>query len=361
MNLSELQEVVAALGEHKYRAGQIFDWLHKKFLTDFAKAENLPLSLREKLKAYPLYNAEIIKRVESKDGTVKSLHKLHDGLSVESVLMNYKHGKSICISTQAGCRMGCKFCASGATGLERNLRPSEMLMALQTAVAFGESLHGASLHEEVALRAVNKEHPESSPRLINNIVLMGCGEPLDNYDNVLRFIELISDPAGFGLGKRHITLSTCGLIPEIYRLTAEQKQINLAISLHAPNDKIREKLMLITKAYPLKDLLRACSFYTKQTSRRITFEYAMIHKINDTAANARELSALLKGMLCHVNLIPVNDGYGSFIKSKPADIKTFARILQNNRIPVTIRRSLGADIQAACGQLRNNGSEEKIL
>ncbi|MCL1878104.1 MAG: 23S rRNA (adenine(2503)-C(2))-methyltransferase RlmN, partial [Defluviitaleaceae bacterium] len=257
----------------------------------------------------------------SSDETVKFLTRLNDDALVESVLMRYKHGNSVCISTQAGCKMGCKFCAS-ATAFQRNLTAGEYCLQVYNA----------------------------DP--VKNVVLMGCGEPLDNFDSTLRFIELITHEKGKNLSARHITVSTCGLVPQIYALAEHGLQINLAISLHAPTDELRTKFMPIAKKYPLGELLSACRFYAKKTHRRITYEYALAAGQNDSPDHAQKLAKILHGQLCHVNLIPINPARGDFSPTPPHEIKKFAAVLAKKNIPVTVRRNLGSDINAACGQLR---------
>jgi 23S rRNA (adenine2503-C2)-methyltransferase len=314
--------------EPKYRAAQIFEWLHKKNVQTFAEMQNLPNNLREELDAkFSITTAEVIETQISSDGTTKFLTELN-GAYAESVLMRYKHGNSVCISTQAGCKMGCKFCASGASGFERNFIAAEYCAQVYNAAP------------------------------VKNIVLMGCGEPLDNFDETVRFIELITHPSGANVSGRGITVSTCGLVPQIYALAEKQLQITLAISLHAPTDEIREILMPIAKTYPLCEVISACRNYAEKTRRRLTFEYALASGINDSAANAKSLAKLLQGLLCHVNLIPINKTSAdfSFFFNRTAD--TFAKILQENGITTTIRRSLGGEINAACGQLRSRYAQE---
>ncbi|MEE0674899.1 MAG: 23S rRNA (adenine(2503)-C(2))-methyltransferase RlmN, partial [Ruminococcus sp.] len=279
--------------------------------------------------------ATIEKKLESRyDKTVKYLFAFNDGEKVEAVVMSYRHGRSICISTQVGCKMGCTFCATGQSGFSRNLTASEMLAQI-----------------EAAQRDLNVR--------ISNVVLMGMGEPLDNFDNVLRFIELASSEGGLNIGARHITLSTCGIVPKIYELAARKLQINLAVSLHAPNDEIRRKTMPVANAYPMNELLKACRDYFGATGRRVTFEYSMISGVNDSDDNARELAQRLSGMGCHVNLIPVNTVEGTgYKKSDIKRQKSFINILAEKNITATVRRTLGSDINASCGQLRRKHSNE---
>jgi len=324
MNLAELEGLVTSLGQPAYRAGQIFSWLHQKNAAAFSEMSNLSKVLREQLEACcHIASAKVVKTLESKnDTTAKYLLALNDGVKIESVLMTYSHGNTACVSTQAGCKMGCSFCASGAD-FARDLTAGEMCAQVY---------------------AMQKR--------VNGIVLMGCGEPLDNFDAVIRFIELISHPQGLNIGQRHITLSTCGLVPQIQKLAQLKMQITLAISLHAPTDHVRQQFMPVAKRYPLRQLMLACRQYIKATNRRITFEYALAKGINDDPAQARELIALLRGINCHVNIIPINKARGDFYPPPRREVQAFADILQEGRIQTTIRRSLGADVDAACGQLR---------
>ncbi len=340
MNIQELEAFLAKLEEPKFRGRQIFDWLHQKQADSFGEMTNLSKALREKLaEQAKLSGVEMVQKLVSQaDGTRKYLFALENGSVIESVLMKYEYGNTVCISTQAGCRMGCRFCASTIDGVERSLTAGEMLSQVY---------------------AIQKDCGER----VNGVVLMGSGEPLDNYDNVLKFLRLINDPKGQNMGQRHITLSTCGLVDKIYELAEENLQITLAVSLHAPNDAIRNQTMPISKVYPMNRLLQACRDYVNQTKRRITFEYAMIQGLNDSDDAARELAGKLRHMLCHVNLIPVNDvKERSFVKSSDDRVKRFAGILQENGIETTVRRRLGSDINAACGQLRRGymKKEQKI-
>lgn len=328
MNISELEQYLADIGQPKFRAKQIFDWLHKKAAASFDEMTNLPSQLRESLSAdCYIANCEIECRFESKlDETVKYLFKLHDGMYIESVLMKYHHGYSICISTQVGCRMGCSFCASTMGGLQRSLTASEMLSQIMTA------------QRDRGIR-------------ISNVVLMGMGEPMDNFDNVMRFLELVGDPAGLGIGMRHISLSTCGHVDGIYKLMERDLQLTLSISLHAPTDEIRSGMMPINKRWGIDELITACKRYTDRTHRRISFEYAVIKDVNDSDECARALHSLLKGMLCHVNLIPANEVDGR--EHKRSDrVHQFCDTLNRLGLNATVRRTLGADIAASCGQLR---------
>ncbi len=336
MNLQEMEAFLVGLGEPKFRAKQLFDWVHAKQVDSFAEMTNLSKALREKLeREAKLGGVEIVRRlVSQEDGTRKYLFALENGSVIESVLMKYEHGNTVCISTQAGCRMGCKFCASTLDGVERSLTAGEMLSQVY---------------------AIQKDCGER----VHGVVLMGSGEPLDNYENVLKFLRLINDPKGQNMGQRHITLSTCGLVDKIYDLAEEGLQITLAVSLHAPNDEIRAQTMPIAKAYDMDSLLAACRAYAERTKRRITFEYAMIHGLNDSDENARELAGRLRHSLCHVNLIPVNPvKERAYERSGEDRIRRFADILEKNGIETTVRRRLGSDIAAACGQLRRSHRQE---
>ncbi len=326
---NEIEALVVELGEPKFRATQLFSWLQSG-VTSFDGMTNIPKSLREKLASVGyIANAEIEHKFESQlDETVKFLFKMNDGLNIESVLMKYQHGYSICISTQVGCRMGCSFCASTINGLDRSLTASEMLAQIMAA-------------------------EKSCGVRISNIVLMGMGEPFDNYDNVLRFLRLVSHESGLNIGMRHISLSTCGKVDGIYRLMEERLQLTLSVSLHAPNDKIRTSIMPINRKWSVDELLTACRDYIRTTGRRISFEYAMIKDVNDTDACANELADKLRGMLCHVNLIPANEvRENDYVRSDAARLARFKDILERRGITTTVRRTLGADISASCGQLR---------
>ena len=337
MNTAELEDLLKDLGEPKFRAKQIFDWLHAKQVDSFEEMTNLSKGLREKLAETASINGvEIVRKLVSQiDGTRKYLFALSDGAIIESVLMKYEHGNTVCISTQVGCRMGCKFCASTLDGVERGLTAGEMLSQIYAIQKdCGERVHGT--------------------------VLMGSGEPLDNYDNVVKFLRLINDPKGQNMGQRHITLSTCGLVDKMYDLAEEDLQITLAVSLHAPNDGIRTQTMPIAKVYSMEKLLQACRDYADKTKRRITFEYALIHGVNDGDEHAWELVKKLRDMLCHVNLIPVNDvKERNYVKSTADRVKRFAGILNENGVETTVRRKLGSDIDAACGQLRRSHMKEQ--
>lgn len=338
MTLSELTENLTEAGLPKYRASQVYRWLHRG-AEDFSQMSDLPETLRSELsEEYEIAWAQIeLKRI-SKDGTVKYLFRMNDGEYVESVLMKYHHGYSICVSTQVGCKMGCSFCATGKGGYCRDLTASEILSQIQ---------------------AAQKDTGER----ISNIVLMGMGEPLDNYENVLRFLELVSSPEGMNIGMRHISLSTCGLVDKIYDLADRKLQLTLSVSLHAPNDEIRSQTMPVNRRWNMEALLKACKYYSDTTGRRISFEYAMIQGINDMDWCARELAGRLKGILSHVNLIPVNDVTGTgYQKSDVSRQKRFISILESHGVTATVRRTLGSDIEASCGQLKGqhkggNGNE----
>lgn len=324
----ELEAIIAELGEKKFRASQVFGWLAKG-VTGFDEMKNIPAALRADLEErFYIGIPEAVRRQTSKDGTVKCLFEFADGTQVESVFMKYEYGNSICISSQSGCRMGCTFCASTMDGLDRSLTGGEML---------GQVL---------AMRKLTGED-------IGHVVVMGMGEPFDNYDELSRFIRLIHDKKGYDLGLRNITVSTCGLIPKIRNFAVDFPQVNLAVSLHAPNQQLRERTMPVAKKYGYDDLIRACREYTELTGRRITFEYAVIDGVNDSTACAKELASRLKGWLSHVNLIPLNEVSGREYKTANGkSVAAFKKILENNGVAVTVRRTLGSDIDAACGQLR---------
>ena len=330
LTYEELQNEIMVLGEPKFRAGQIFDWTHNKQVDSIEKMSNLSKAFREKLKEkYEFTSLKCARMQESaSDGTKKFLFELADGNYVESVFMKYHHGNSVCISSQVGCRMGCKFCASTLDGLERNLLPGEMLDQIYRIAAItGEK--------------------------ISNIVVMGTGEPLDNYDNLLKFIHLLNDERGMNLSQRNITVSTCGIVPKIKALAEEKLQITLALSLHAPTDEKRKALMPIANSYSLNEVMDACRFYFDKTGRRVSFEYALVSGVNDRDEEVSELTRLLKGMNCHINLIPVNPIKEREFKSTDRlRVLEFQKKLEKNGINVTIRREMGRDIDGACGQLR---------
>lgn len=336
LDLQELKQWMKENGEKEFRAKQVIDWIYKE-VWSFSEMSNLSKATIEKLeKSFYIGIPEIIETYSSKrEDTRKHLFLLKDGNVIESVVMKYKHGNSICVSTQIGCKMGCKFCASTIGGIVRNLTSGEIL---------GQIIKAQSELKE----------------RISNVVLMGSGEPLDNFENVLKFIYDVNSEHGLNIGQRHITLSTCGIVPKIKKLADLNLQITLAISLHAPSDEIRKQTMPIANAYTVKELLEACDYYIEKTNRRITFEYALVKGFNDTKENAEELSKILKGMLCHVNLIPINEINESTLKkSNMEEINKFKDILMKNGIETTIRREMGLDINAACGQLRRSYLEKK--
>ena len=336
--MEELKSLLEEWGEKPFRASQIFGWLHEKRVSAYEEMTNISKVLREKMEEVcELTTITEIDRLESVDGTKKFLFELADGQAIESVLMKYHHGNSVCISSQAGCRMGCKFCASTLGGLVRNLKASEML---------------EQIYEIERITGEN----------VSNVVVMGTGEPMDNYDNFIRFVRILSAKEGKNISVRNITVSTCGIVEGIKRLAEENLPLTLALSLHAPNDEIRKQLMPVANKYKLEEVLATCDFYYEKTSRRITFEYSLVEGINDSEACAKELSARLRGKNCHVNLIPVNPiKERNFRKSREAAIQNFKNIHEKNRINVTIRREMGSDINAACGQLRRSHSTKDTV
>lgn len=337
-DLTELtDEFKNELGLPAFRAKQVYKWLSEG-VSSFDEMTNISKEMRNNLSnTYYISVATIEKKLVSVyDKTVKYLFSFNNGECVESVVMNYRHGYTICISTQVGCKMGCTFCATGQSGFSRNLAPSEMLAQIHSA------------QKDLGIR-------------ISNIVLMGMGEPLDNYDNVMKFLRLVSSEDNINIGMRHISLSTCGLVDRIYQLEKEKLQLTLSVSLHAPNDEIRSRTMPVNKRYPIDELLKACRHYANATSRRISFEYAMISGVNDSDDCAKELASKLKGMLCHVNLIPVNPVKGTgYRKSAIERQQAFIKILGRYGITATVRRTLGSDINASCGQLRRQVSDSRI-
>ena len=332
------EELTAQLKSHGYpafRAKQIREWLDRG-VTDFEQMTNLPKDLRQKLaEIYTVPGVTILRKLVSAiDGTVKYLFQLDDGETVESVLMQYKHGWSQCLSTQVGCKMGCTFCATGMGGFIRNLSAAEMIGQIEAA------------QQDTGVR-------------VSSIVLMGMGEPLDNYEQVVRFLRMLGEEGGVHIGMRHISLSTCGVVPGIYRLMEEQIPLTLSISLHAPNDEIRSRSMPVNRRWPMEELLRACRDYIDATGRRISFEYAMIDGVNDSDAHAAELADRLRGMLCHVNLIPVNAVEGKAQRRSSRErIQAFMNVLEKKGINATVRRTLGSDINASCGQLRRKQDQQ---
>jgi 23S rRNA (adenine2503-C2)-methyltransferase len=330
LNFSEILEEMKLIGEKSFRAKQIYNWLHIEKAVSFDEMTNLPLSLRGKLDERFIINSlETVKKLQSKkDGTIKYLFKTQDKNHIESVVTNYAHGKSQCISTQVGCKMGCAFCASGIAGFVRNLTAAEMLMQVYAA--------------------------ERDLGNISSIVLMGIGEPLDNYDNVIRFLSLLSDKDGRNMSLRHVSVSTCGIVPKIYELADMKTGITLSVSLHAPTDSKRSEIMPINRTYKINDLMKACKYYTEKTGRRISFEYAVIDGVNDRKEDAEALEKLLSGGLYHLNLIPINNVDETSFKTTRGNAERFAAVLNKSGINTTVRRTLGNDINAACGQLRRS-------
>lgn len=337
MSLSELEEALKELSLPAFRAKQIYRWI-RQGVDSFDQMSNLPKTLRESLcNIFEIRGVKIKKRLESKvDDTVKYLYELYDGECIESVLMKYHHGYTVCISSQVGCRMGCSFCASGIDGLFRNLSAGEMLAQVEMA------------GKDNGVR-------------ISNVVMMGMGEPLDNFDNTIKFLKLVSDEQGLGIGLRHISVSTSGVVPKIYELTELGLPVTLSISLHAPTDDIRNKIMKVNRAYPTKELLEACKSHIEKTGRRISFEYALIDGVNDTDECVKILAKRLKGMLCHVNLIPANPvKENSFERPNDKKVRHFCDALCSLGINTTVRRTLGADIEASCGQLRRKETKNTL-
>jgi len=336
LTLAELKKWMKDNGEKEFRAKQVFDWIYKESFS-FSGMKNIPVSLRGKLEAsFRTGIPDIVEKYKSKeDDTLKFLMKYSDGNVIETVVMQYKHGNSICVSTQIGCRMGCSFCASTLNGMVRNLTAGEII---------GQIL--AAQH--------------NTGGRISNVVLMGSGEPLDNFDNVISFLDIVNADYGLNIGQRHITLSTCGIVPKMRELADMNYQITLAVSLHAPNDEIRRQMMPVANKYSMAEVLDACRYYISRTNRRITFEYSLVKGKNDSSLNAEELADLLKGMLCHVNLIPVNavveNGY---LKPTQEEVAAFSRVLTRKGIETTVRREMGSDINAACGQLRRSYLDEQ--
>ena len=336
MTQAEIGQVLKDLGQPAFRAKQVYTWLHKG-VKSYDEMTNLPKQLRDILQErYPILAPKVVRKQESqKDGTIKYLWQLSDGNCVETVLMRYHYGNTVCISTEVGCRMGCAFCASTLGGLVRKLEPFEML-------------------DQVLFTQVDSGLP------ISHIVLMGIGEPLDNFTNVMRFLELVNSQDGMNISMRHISLSTCGLVPKIDELAEKKLQLTLSVSLHAPSDEIRNTIMPVNKAYPTEELLAACRRYYAATNRRISFEYAMIGGVNDTEEAAKLLIKRLKGLPAHMNLIPLNHVEESPLKpSTRQAVQRFQKILEDAGIPATVRRSLGGDIDASCGQLRRKYNKEK--
>ena len=337
LNLSELTELITSRGHQRFRADQIYSWLHQKHVGAFDEMTNIPKALLSDLASICYISVANIEKklVSSYDNTIKYLFSFPDGEYVEAVVMDYRHGYSMCISTQVGCKMGCTFCATGQSGFTRNLTAGEMLSQIQTA------------QKDLGIR-------------ISNVVLMGMGEPLDNFKNVVSFIRLATDEKGLNISCRHITLSTCGLVSKIYELADLNIPITLSLSLHAPNDEIRSRTMPVNKKYPIAEVLKACKYYADTTGRRITYEYAMISGVNDSDECARQLAQRLRGTLCHVNLIPVNPVEGTgYNPSKDKRLTSFVSVLSGYNINATVRRTLGSDISASCGQLRGKNLKNK--
>ncbi|MEK4178853.1 23S rRNA (adenine(2503)-C(2))-methyltransferase RlmN [Aeribacillus sp. FSL K6-1121] len=338
LKYSDLKEWLEQQGEKSFRAAQIFEWLYKKHVASFDKMTNLPKSLKEALaEHFDLTTLKTIVKQTSKDGTMKFLFELHDGYSIETVLMRHNYGNSVCVTTQVGCRIGCTFCASTLGGLKRNLSAGEIV---------AQVIKVQQILDEIGER-------------VSHVVIMGIGEPFDNYEEMMSFLKIINDEKGLNIGARHITVSTSGIIPKIYQFADENLQINLAISLHAPNTELRTKLMPINKAFKLPDLMKAVKYYIDKTGRRISFEYGLFGGVNDQVEHALELAELIKDLKCHVNLIPVNYvPERNYVRTSKNQIFRFERTLKEQGINVTIRREHGHDIDAACGQLR--AKERKI-
>lgn len=337
LNYEQLIEEMTKINEKPFRAKQVYEWLHVKLVDSFDEMTNLSKALRERLEEnYTIIHANVVDKRVSKDGdTSKFLFELYDNRVIESVLMKYKHGNSVCISSQVGCRMGCRFCASTLGGLERCLTASEMLDQIYQ------------------IQKISGER-------VSNVVVMGTGEPLDNYDNLVQFVRMLTDEHGLNISQRNITVSTCGLCERIKQLADEELQITLAISLHAPNDEKRRELMPVANKYSIAEIMEACRYYYSKTSRRITFEYSLVKGVNDGKEQAMELVQLVKGLNCHINLIPVNPiKERDYAQSDMSFIQNFKNILEKKRINVTIRREMGSDIDAACGQLRKSYIDNK--
>ncbi|GIO55462.1 putative dual-specificity RNA methyltransferase RlmN [Paenibacillus cineris] len=332
LNLEDLQDWAKENGEPAFRAGQIFDWLYVKRVNSFDEMTNLSKELRKKLDdQFQFVTLQEITKLESKDGTVKFLFGLHDDHAIETVIMKHSYGNSICVTTQVGCRIGCTFCASTLGGLKRNLTAGEIVAQVVQA---------------------QKILDEKGER-VSSIVIMGSGEPFENYEATMKFLRIMIHEKGLNIGQRHITVSTSGIVPNIYKFANEDTQINLAISIHAPNDVLRSKLMPVNRRYPFEDVMESLRYYLAKTGRRITFEYALIGGVNDRPEHAQELANVLKDMLCHVNLIPVNHvPERKYVRTSRNDIFQFQRVLADSGVNVTIRREQGHDIAAACGQLR---------
>lgn len=339
LELHEIKDWLTNNGEKPFRAEQVFDWLYKKRVTSFEDMSNLPKGLRDKLSEnFQLTTLKTIIQQTSSDGTIKFLFELHDGYSIETVLMRHDYGNSVCVTTQVGCRIGCTFCASTLGGLKRHLEAGEIVAQVVT---------------------VQQALDETDER-VSSVVIMGIGEPFDNYDNMMSFLKIINHDKGLMIGARHITVSTSGIVPKIYQFADENMQINFAISLHAPNTELRSRLMPINRAYKLDDLMKSVRYYIDKTGRRISFEYGLFGGVNDSVEHAEELASLLKGLKCHVNLIPVNYvPERDYVRTPKDKIFAFEKTLKNRGINVTIRREQGHDIDAACGQLRAKERKEE--
>lgn len=339
LQLHELKEWLTNNGEKPFRAEQIYDWLYKKRISSFEDMNNLSKSLRDKLSEnFQITTLKTVIKQSSSDGTIKFLFELHDGYSIETVLMRHDYGNSVCVTTQVGCRIGCTFCASTLGGLKRHLEAGEIVAQVVT---------------------VQQALDETDER-VSSVVIMGIGEPFDNYDNMMSFLKIINHDKGLMIGARHITVSTSGIVPKIYQFADENMQINFAISLHAPNTELRSRLMPINRAYKLDDLMKSVRYYIDKTGRRISFEYGLFGGVNDSVEHAEELASLLKGLKCHVNLIPVNYvPERDYVRTPKDKIFAFEKTLKNRGINVTIRREQGHDIDAACGQLRAKERKEE--
>ena len=338
LTLEELTQEIKGLGDPAFRAKQLYEWMHVRMAGDYDDMSNIPKALKEKCREHFEYTSlkQVRMQESALDGTRKFLFGLADGNVIESVWMEYRFGVSVCISSQVGCRMGCRFCASTLDGLERNLRPSEML----------DQIYAMS-------RILGKK--------VSRVVVMGSGEPMDNYDNLLRFIQLLTDENGLNMGQRNLTVSTCGIVPRIRQLAEQHLQINLALSLHASNDAKRKQLMPIANEYSLTEVMDACRYYFDQTGRQLTFEYALVGGVNDTEEDAAELIRLLKDLNCIVNLIPVNPiKERNYTETGHSQVVAFKNKLEKSRINVTIRREMGRDIDGACGQLRRRHLNEQV-
>ena len=340
IRLDQLEEYIVSIGEKKFRAKQIFDWLYKKGVTNFSDMKNVPKSLQEKLaEEFEITTLKTIIKQESADGTMKFLFELQDKYTIESVLMKNKYGNSLCVTTQVGCRIGCTFCASTLGGLKRNLEAGEIVSQVLK---------------------VQQELDKKGER-ISSIVIMGIGEPFENYDEMMDFIRIVNSDESFNIGARHITVSTSGIVPKIYDFANEKVQINFAVSLHAPTNELRSKIMPVNRAYNIDKLMEALKYYQQTTNRRITFEYGLMGQVNDQKEHAEKLSEIIKDLNCHVNLIPINYvPERNYVRTSKSDIFAFEKVLKKNKVNVTIRRTQGDDIDAACGQLRAKERKEEV-